>query len=325
MRPPYKLYPPGSRRDNPFYIVRGRRPDQREFEATTGSADPEAAGRIAADIYARIVNEGRRPAPVGRTFDEACVAYVRWRNPSSADRERIGRLRRLLGPLPVTAVGQEDLVRAAAQHPRKVTGATLNREYTRPFAAVLHYARDADMRGDIRVRAFPERAVNVRVAEKGDVQILIANAKTEPQRLLLCWLWELGSRITDTLRADWEGVDLAGSTIRLAIGKRGGAIVTLPLPETLVAALANMPARAGRVFPWRTKSGVYKWLRPLCLKVGVKFRPHDARRALATEHFDAGADPRLVQELMAHGSLKSTMRYRHVGVARLADAQKRRG
>lgn len=325
MRPPYQLIAPGQRRGNRFYIARGRKPDGREFEISTRSTDPQDARRIAALAYARIAAES--PAPdraLNPTFSDAAQAYIRWRKPGKADLSRIQRLVDRLGTLPVAAVTQDDLVRAAGQHGKPVTGATLNREYTRPFAAVLHYARDNKMRDDIRVRAFKERAPIVRVAERADVEVLIANA-TEPQALLLHWLWELGTRISDALAVMWQDIDLETAVVHLRVGKAGGAVRPLPLPTGLLARLANASNKQGRVFPWATRSGVYKWLRPLCKRLGVQFRPHDARRALATEHFDAGADPRLVQELMAHGSIKSTMRYRHVGVARLAAAQKRRG
>jgi integrase len=323
---PYRLIAPGKRRGNPHFIVRGRKPDGREYEATTRCTDKADAERLAPGIHARMCAAG--PAahkPVAGTFGDAADAYIRWRNPNRVESDRVERLRRLMGMLPIGDVSQDDLVRAANQHPTAVGGATLNREYVRPFAAVIHYARDAGMRGDMRVRAFKERAPSVRVADKAAVMALIANAKTEPQRLLLHWLWEIGSRLGDTLRLSWSDLDLTASTVRLTIGKRAGSVVVLPLPATLVARLANAPSKHGRLFPWHTKSGVYKWLRPLCNELGVMFRPHDARRALATEMFDHGADARLVQELMGHGSVKSTMRYRHVGVTRLADAQRRRG
>jgi len=325
MRQPYTLIPPGQRRGNPFYLLRGRKPDGRQFEVTTRCTDAKDAQRTAALIYAQIVANSPAAGAVARTFRDAADAYIRWRNPGKADLGRIERLCERLGTKAIGEVSQDDLVMAAKQHDGAVTGATLNREYTRPFAAILHYARDAGLRDDIRIRAFPERAPVVRVAERQGVSLLISNAATEPQRLLLLWLWELGSRISDTIQVEWSSIDLQAATVRLRIGKRRGHEATLPLPETLVVALGNVPSRHGRVFPWSTRSGVYKWLRPLCAKTGVTFRPHDARRALATEQFDAGSDPRLVQELMGHGSLKSTMRYRHVAVSKMADAQRKRG
>ena len=259
MRQPYSLIAPGERRGNRYWLVRGRRPDGREFEFSTHVTDSAAARRIAAIGYARIAAEspasGRQVAP---TFKDAAHAYIRWRKPSRADLGRIDRLIMELGDLPVADVGQDDLVRVAGKHGRAVAGATLNREYTRPFAAILHYARDNEMRGDIRVRAFKEKAPVVRVADRAGVALLTANAANDDQRMILQWLWSMGSRLGDTLRLDWADIDLAGATVRLRIGKRGDAVVTLPLPADLVAALANRPTRAGRVFPWTTKSGVYK-------------------------------------------------------------------
>lgn len=323
---PYRLLAPGKRRGNPYFVVRGRKPNGKEYEVTTRCTDKTDAERLAPGIHARMCAAGPAAGkPIVATFGDAADAYIRYRKPGRGELGRVDRLRRLMGRMPIGDVGQDDLVRVANQHPTEVGGATLNREYVRPFAAILHYARDMGMRGDLRVRAFKERAPSVRVADKAAVATLIANAKTEPQRLLLHWLWEMGTRIGDTLRLGWQDLDLQAATVRLTIGKRGGTVVVLPLPATLVARLGNVPSKAGRLFPWASKSGVYKWLGPLCKDLGVMFRPHDARRALATEHFDAGADARLVQELMGHGSVKSTMRYRHVGVTRLADAQRKRG
>src|SRR5215471_18284541 len=133
MRPPYQLIAPGARRGNRFWIVRGRRPDHREFEASTRCEDSETARRVAADIYARIVAEGPAPAAAVKSFADAADAYVRWRNPSPADFKRIERLVARLGSTPIREVGQDDLVRAAKAHERAVSGATLNREYVRPL------------------------------------------------------------------------------------------------------------------------------------------------------------------------------------------------
>ena len=50
-----------------------------------------------------------------------------------------------------------------------------------------------------------------------------------------------------------------------------------PLDEEVFAALANDSDKEGYVFPWRTRSGVHKWLRPLTRKLKVTFTPHMAR------------------------------------------------
>lgn len=75
---------------------------------------------------------------------------------------------------------------------------------------------------------------------------------------------------------------------------------------------ANAPepiVREGWVFPWRTKSGVYAWLRPLRQALGVTFTPHMARHSVGKRHNDAGAGLRTIMARLGHQDVKSSIRY----------------
>jgi integrase len=70
-------------------------------------------------------------------------------------------------------------------------------------------------------------------------------------RPLLVFLVGCGTRLSEALELEWEAVDLAHA--RAVVWQKQGNERTLDLPPAVVAALANLPGRDGRVF--RTDDG----------------------------------------------------------------------
>ncbi len=150
-------------------------------------------------------------------------------------------------------------------------------------------------------------------------------------RLALELLYGGGLRVSELVSLDHGAIDL-GSGVARVRGK-GGKERLCPLGRAAIAALAAFRGRhaagagpdepvlvtaAGRRLGVRAVQLLLK--RYLALAgLPLDFTPHKLRHAYATHLLNAGADLRLVQELLGHAQLATTQVYTHVSVARLKD------
>jgi integrase len=358
-----KLYPPGTRRGNDRYIARGRDKWGDQYEVILPTTKPRIAAKLA-EQYQDKRNScppAPEPAPVAapaeaRTFRLAAERYLEWRRPTKVEEKRLAKL--VAAPLPddlgggtlgdrLTAeVGQDELVAVARMLWQGGKPSTLNREALRPYAAVLHYAEALTWRAPITLRSFVEDEPEREPAEAADLALVLANVeraypaqwgikvdrRVDYKRALLMLLWERGLRLADNLRLRRdEDLDLKGGRIRVKIGKARGRVKWLPISPELVALFANLkPCDGVYLFPWRSRSGVYKWLKPVVRglkkqRPDLQFTPHMARHAFATEMLEAGVDAKVVQDGGGWSSYESVRRtYQHVREATLREADERR-
>ena len=131
--------------------------------------------------------------------------------------------------------------------------------------------------------------------------------------------------LTSTGCAGVLAIELPQGRVKLTIGKARDKVRWMPLSPKVVALFANLkPCDSGWLFPWRTKSGVYKWLTPLCRRSGVKVTPHQFRHALGEEAMDAEVDVVTLTEMGAWSSLNSARRYARVSRKRMEEADRQR-
>jgi integrase/recombinase XerC len=153
-------------------------------------------------------------------------------------------------------------------------------------------------------------------------------------QLIFELLYGAGLRISELVGLRYEHVDLSTGVLRIK-GKGGkerlapmGEMATRALrlhreefienPEPtdpVVAVNGKKPLSAGWV---QRRMKVYLALADLPLDL----TPHKLRHSFATHLLNAGADLRVVQELLGHGQLSTTQVYTHVGLDRLKDAHR---
>ncbi len=153
-------------------------------------------------------------------------------------------------------------------------------------------------------------------------------------QLIFELLYGAGLRISELVGLTHRHVDLSQGVLR--IHGKGGKERLAPMGQTakelLKDYIRSFAEATGGNDPVLTLSGsapltaywvqrrmkVYLELAGLPLDL----TPHKLRHSFATHLLNAGADLRVVQELLGHGQLSTTQVYTHVGLGRLKDAHK---
>jgi site-specific recombinase XerD len=142
-------------------------------------------------------------------------------------------------------------------------------------------------------------------------------------------LYAAGLRVAELCGLDREGVDLDGPSVRV-LGK-GDKERRVPVHRHCAELLGRWlaegrPVLAGPDSPPAAvfvnargrRLGPRDVRRILDRRAPAPTHPHALRHSFATHLLDAGADLRVVQELLGHASLQTTQVYTHVSKERLA-------
>lgn len=152
-------------------------------------------------------------------------------------------------------------------------------------------------------------------------------------------LYSCGIRVSELVGLNVFDVDFNGSVIRV-LGK-GGKERIVPIGQKALAAVktyrrglqqefgmsadSNGPLFLNKSRGRLSARSVARILVKLVSGCGLlkPVSPHTMRHTFATHMLDAGADLRIVQELLGHKSLSTTQKYTHVSIDRLMETYDR--
>lgn len=304
----FTLCAPGTRKGNRTWVARGT-VDGHRVEKVLGATTRSGAKEEAERFFRKL--EGHRPGDVVG-FTDAADAYVASRNLGKQDIQCVERLKDYFGARPVGDIIGAHLIAAAHVLADGTSSANKNRAVITPASSILHYAAEQDWCVARRFRRLPVSRRSTRKPAPADTMRILLGNTTGYQHLLLAWLYETGQRITASLRLHRaDDLDLPAGIARVVSTKTDDHGQIEMSPE-LVALLANAPPLpSGRVFPWSDRHNVYRWLRPLCARLGVTYTPHQSRHAMATDLRALGYDMRSIAERGLWRDERSAGRYVH--------------
>ncbi len=132
-----------------------------------------------------------------------------------------------------------------------------------------------------------------------EIDRILADAKPI-RRAAIMMLAETGMRVGELVSLRWEDVDLNGKRAR--VRGKGGKFRYVYFTERTAELLRELP-RDGRIFPVTDRT-VRRWVSEL-----LKTHPHAVRHAFAVWFLSKGGNPRVLQRILGHSSLRTTEIY----------------
>ena len=154
-----------------------------------------------------------------------------------------------------------------------------------------------------------------------EVKAILAASRNLKHRAMLTLVYALGLRSGELIHLRIADIDGERKLVHLK-GTKGNKDRILPLPDSLRDLLREYYLKYqpkeylfnGQKRATYSPQSLRKVFENACQKVGIckKVTLHSLRHAYATHLLEAGTDVRVIQQLLGHNSIRTTMIYTHV-------------
>lgn len=170
------------------------------------------------------------------------------------------------------------------------------------------------------------------ILSSAEVEHLLNAVDSFKHRVILMTTYGAGMRISEACSLTTADIDSKRMVFHIRNAKRGRDRYVM-LSPVLLAALREywrqFRPSGVNLFPGDkpdtciSTNAVRASLKNALKKAGIKKRvtPHSLRHAFATHLLEGGADIRVIQVLLGHGSIRSTAHYTHVSTKHIAQTQ----
>jgi len=212
---------------------------------------------------------------------------------------------------------------------RKASWSTYKQELSALRFLYRHVMKRGDLLLDIRSPR-PEHTLPV-VLSLDEVRRFFAAIHSYKYRMLLMTAYAAGLRISEVTSLKVADIDTERMVIRVVYGKRRKQRYTILSP--LLLKLLRYYWWAARpveyLFPRRSADkpmaagAVQRICQQARREAGLEkeVTPHTLRHSFATHLLEAGTDLRVVQELLGHSCIRTTVRYTHVSTQLISRTQ----
>ncbi len=133
-----------------------------------------------------------------------------------------------------------------------------------------------------------------------DIEEILAHAKPL-QRAAIIMLAETGMRVGELVSLKWSDIDLTNKRAR--VHGKGGKYRYVYFTERTASLLRELPRRGKFVFGITDRT-IRRWVSSL-----LNTHPHAIRHAFAVWFLSKGGNPRVLQRILGHSSLRTTEVY----------------
>lgn len=158
-----------------------------------------------------------------------------------------------------------------------------------------------------------------------EIQRMFTACENKKHKVILALLYSCGFRISEVINLKWNHIDRSRYIINIIQGK-GKKDRQVGLPSDLIPLLIDYWHEykskeyvLNGQFPEKelrySKKSIENVIKQLAIKANIlnkKVHPHLIRHCYATHLLEYGTDISLIQKLLGHGSIKTTMIYTHI-------------